>query len=821
MGISPNKRIALNVAATYGRSLVALVCGLFGARWVLQALGAVDYGLWGVIGGLSAFISFLSGLLAHADARFLAVAEGWSQGRKVETLGGDGVRAWFWTVVVVHLALATGVCVLGWPLGEWIVEHGLTVPPERMSAAICVWRCVCFSAWLGLASVPWSALYVAKQEIAEQTLYGFAATVANTAFFGWMAMHPGDWLERYAVWMMVASVLPQLFLIVRAHVKWPEIRYAGAAGEPSWCKDFGERLGKLAGFVGWRLFGSISGLLSNQGSAIAVNRWLGPVANAALTVGNAAAQQSMSLGSALSGALAPAVANAYGTGNLSEVRRLALVASRLGSFLVLIFTVPLMLEIDTVMALWLVRVPQGAEFLCICALAAGVLEKLVEGHWLSILAIGKIRGYQIACLFCGLTAFGLVVAGLGLGWSGIGIVGVAFVLDKALALVIRLWFGRRLVGLGIGNWMKVVLLPCGITMFVAVSLGLFPRIFGMASGFGRVVLTTLCSSLAFLPEAVGWYRKWSGRRSFDIDLVYCWCNGSAFKGLEACRYKNNGELFYSLRSVSQYAPWFRTIWVFVNDGTEIPDWLSGHPKVKIVYHSEVIPKVYLPLYNSVAIEFWLAQIPGLAEHFVYANDDMFLNRRMEPGQFFTRDGKTVCRYMHDLSIVGGNYGAWLRLNRAFLHGLPAEELDAEWIKAVSREPHHNLDGYCKSVIEDFCRRFPQVREQASRARFRTPDHCEREVFSLWAMATGRGVFRLNGRFRFLAALNRLLPGAFPSRWESLFLSLRDLPKIDWMMNVYRPYMFCLNDGEGETDRNRAEAAAWLARRFGETKAGEH
>ena len=55
-----SRRILANVAATYGRSLVALVCGLLGARWILQALGQVDYGLWGVVGGLVGFVSFFN-----------------------------------------------------------------------------------------------------------------------------------------------------------------------------------------------------------------------------------------------------------------------------------------------------------------------------------------------------------------------------------------------------------------------------------------------------------------------------------------------------------------------------------------------------------------------------------------------------------------------------------------------------------------------------------------------------------------------------------------------------------------------------------------
>ena len=70
--MSPNRRIFLNVVSTYGRSVYAMLCGLFTSRWVLMALGEVDYGLVGVVGGLTGFISFLNGLMAESLVRFYA-----------------------------------------------------------------------------------------------------------------------------------------------------------------------------------------------------------------------------------------------------------------------------------------------------------------------------------------------------------------------------------------------------------------------------------------------------------------------------------------------------------------------------------------------------------------------------------------------------------------------------------------------------------------------------------------------------------------------------------------------------------------------------
>lgn len=798
--------------ATYGRSLVALACGLLGARWVLAALGEVDYGLWGVIGGMSAFVSFLNGQMAQSVSRFLAVAVGAERNRTEEN---ETVSDWFWTAVVVHLVLATSLVVLSWPVGEWAVRHWLTVPSERMEAAVWVWRFVCVNTWFGMVLVPWSALYVAKQEIAEQTVYGVVTNVVNTCFLAWMAWHPSDWLAKYALWTVFASQLPQLTMAVRVHFKWRDIGRGRLLAEEGFRRGFVRRTVEMARFAGWRMFGGLSGLFETQGMALAVNRLLGPVSNAAFAIGNSAGQQSMALGGALSTAMFPAIANAFGAGDRERMKSLAFSACRLGTLLVLAFAIPLSLEIGTVMRLWLGKVPADADTLCVCVLAVGVLEKLCDGHWMSILAAGRIRGYQVACVFCGLSAFAFAVIGLCLGWGGLRVVGVALVAGKAVAIAVRLGFGRTLVGLGVGEWVRRVLLPCLCVGLVAWALGLAPRLFGMKPGLVRVITTSVFTTLAFLPEALGFLSEWFNRRRFDVDLVYCWCNGEHFENLEKCRFHNNGELYYSLKSVDRFAPWFRTIWVFVNDGTEIPDWLQNHPKVKIVKHSEVIPERYLPLYNAVSIEFWLGDIPGLAEHFVYANDDMFLCRPVRPGLFFTVRGEPICRYEpYEMKDFSGSYGRQLENNRAFMRALGQEIADNEWCKAECHAPHHNMDGYRKSVLKEFCSKFPEEVEKAGLAKFRSFEQCQRDVFSLWAMATGRGVFRSQRRGLVKAVLHRLLPGIMPPRWESLLCSIESTFGYR-MMAQQRPYMCCLNDNENVTDADRRRAAAWMEQAFGD------
>ena len=151
----------------------------------------------------------------------------------------------------------------------------------------------------------------------------------------------------------------------------------------------------------------------------------------------------------------------------------------------------------------------------------------------------------------------------------------------------------------------------------------------------------------------------------EIDLVYMWVDGAdpvwrakkaRYAGEQVaeqqradvagdCRFVENDELRYSLRSAERFAPWIRRIYV-VTDG-QTPAWLdTSHPRVRIVDHREILPADALPIFNSSAIEWALPRIPGLADRFLLANDDTFFGAPVGPEFFFARDGYPYLRLKH-------------------------------------------------------------------------------------------------------------------------------------------------------------------------------
>lgn len=489
--MTANRRIFLNIVATYGRSLFSLASGLFISRWVLAALGKVDFGLYGVVGGLAVFVTFINLLLSQATARFYAFSVG-----RAKVSGEEGLedcRRWFNTAVFIHTVVPCVLIAVGYPLGVYAVEHWLTIPADRMSACIWVFRYVCISCFIGMLNVPFGAMYTAKQEIAELTVYSFAQTLVNLCFMYFMVTHPGDWLERYALWMCAVSVVPQLIICVRAVKVYPECKYNRAY---LWSAT---RVRQLGAFACWQAFGGLGFILRGQGIQILINKYFGPTINGSMAIANQVSGSAQTLSSALQGAFAPAITNSCGAGDLEQMRAFAYRTCKFGMLLALIFVLPLALELRTVIQLWLGDPPAYAVELCWYVLIMAIIDKSSAGHMLAVSATGKIAAYQT---FLG----GSLILTLPLAWIfvalkwGVCSVGWAMIATMLVCAWGRVWFARSIVGMSARYWLRRIMLPVVVLLLVCFAVGCLPRLI-LSAGVLRLGVTTVMVEAVLLPLA--------------------------------------------------------------------------------------------------------------------------------------------------------------------------------------------------------------------------------------------------------------------------------------------------------------------------------
>lgn len=494
--MTENKRIALNVVATYGRSLYALAIGLLCGRWTLMALGATDYGLVGLVGGLTGFVTFFNGLLSFAVGRFYAVSVGQAKKSGNEVSGLEDCRKWFCTAFSLHSVVPIVLVCVGYPIGVWAVRHFLTIPPERVDACVWVWRFTCVTCFVGMFDVPFKAMYTAKQEIAELTIYSFFTSTATALFQYYMVTHPGDWLVRYSMWTCFLSVTPSVVIGVRAVFKYKECRLRVGYLWNVW------RIKQIAIYAFSRFWSAFSRMVFSQGRAILVNKYMGPVYNASMSVGNNIAHKAVTLSSSLSGAFWPAISNKAGEGKKAEVERLCFMVCRIGTLGVLVFALPLATEADTVLKLWLVKPPPFAPAVCVAVLINIVFERMTDGYWMSVMALGRrvvIYSFTVgwANVAAVVVAWILFAAGYGMWSVCVAIAGV----QMAIA-ALRVALGRKLVGYSPWYWIRRIFLPILLVTAVPVAIGTILRFF-LAPSFVRVMVTTLAEEAVFVP--LSWF----------------------------------------------------------------------------------------------------------------------------------------------------------------------------------------------------------------------------------------------------------------------------------------------------------------------------
>ncbi|MFV0521983.1 MAG: stealth family protein [Mangrovibacterium sp.] len=304
----------------------------------------------------------------------------------------------------------------------------------------------------------------------------------------------------------------------------------------------------------------------------------------------------------------------------------------------------------------------------------------------------------------------------------------------------------------------------------------------------------------------------------EIDLVYLWVDGDDPQWLEKhnafignvdekssinCkgRYIDNDELKFSLRSIEKYAPWIRKIFIVTDNQT--PEWLdTTHSKVKIIDHKEILPSESLPCFNSVLLEHFLHRIPGLSEHFIFANDDMLINKPVSPEMFFTDEGLPIIRLKRKpFRRVRWFWRKRIRkkplLNYSKKIKNASEFVEKKYGTYFLAMPHHNMDAYLRSDCQRIAEQVLKDKIEAMILnRKRNNSDIQRVVYSYIALVERRGKLH------------------YSSPKYALHIQIHQ-DKHYSKFEKFNPTLFCMNDSEYANDDDRMKSKAFLEKLFPE------
>lgn len=378
--MNDNKRIVFNTGIIYLKLIFSALIGLYTSRVVLQALGADDYGLYSVVGGVVTFLNVIGTTMVSVTNRYIAVELGKGEAGNTNRI--------FNTVLIIHIVLALGLLIIGETLGVFYIKHYLNVIPSKISDAAFVLHISLATTALSIITVPYNGLIIAKEKFLFTSILEVSTLLIKLGLVILLSYSDGNRLRLFAIIMALISVITQVAYQSFCHINYKEIIKWRINRNKADYKD-------VFGFAWWSLFGAIAYIGKEQGAAMIINFFFGTILNAAFGLASQINRYAMMFTKGLSQAAIPQIMKSYGSGNSNRSLNLVYSISRISTLIMLIIVIPLCLCMDDILALWLKTPPEYTSIFAIFMLINALVSMIGAGFDACIQSTGNVKKNEI------------------------------------------------------------------------------------------------------------------------------------------------------------------------------------------------------------------------------------------------------------------------------------------------------------------------------------------------------------------------------------------------------------------------------------------
>lgn len=355
-----DKLILKNTILLYLRQFIVLVVALFTSRVVLKTLGAEDYGIYGVVGGIVSLFGFINSSLSSATSRFITYEMG---------QGNDSVlRETFSSALLCHFFIAIVVVLLSETIGLWLLQHKMVIPEGRMVAALWVFHLSIISAAIGITQVPYSASIISHERIDIYAYIEIASVFLKLLIVYVLVIGKIDKLILYSVLYFLLSAGTAFYYRFFCVRHFNECHFSFVVNR--------SLLKRMLLFSGWDMFGNLSVTARTQGIAILINIFFGVVANAASSIAGQVRGAVMSFSSNILMSVKPQIIKSYAAQDYARTKVLLINSTLIILYLMSLITIPLIAEMDFVLDAWLDDVPPHTSVFCSYILLFNVFSAL-------------------------------------------------------------------------------------------------------------------------------------------------------------------------------------------------------------------------------------------------------------------------------------------------------------------------------------------------------------------------------------------------------------------------------------------------------------
>lgn len=483
--VSDNKRIAKNTIFLYIRMMVVMLVSLFTSRVILNTLGATDYGIYNVVGGIVTIVSFLNSALGASTSRFLTFALGEKNIQKQKSTFGACLN--------LHIGIALLVLILGETVGLWFFYEKMVIPDERMVAAFWVYQFSILTTMVSFTQVPYNASLIAHEEMSIYAYVGLYEAISRLIIAYLITISPIDKLVFYGLLLLINTIVVQLFYRWYAVKHFEECRFSLVKDKVLYKR--------LLSYGGWDLFGNLALVCQGEGVNLLLNVFFGPVVNAARAIAFQIQGAVTQFVSNFMTAVRPQVIKNYAEGNVDKMYTMTFYAAKFSYILMLALVVPIIYEIRFILGIWLGdAVPDETALFAVIVLMTYTWRTFHIAALMPYHAIGKIKTGNV-------TIGSLMIATLPIGY-------VLFKCGCPAYSVFLAIFAVEIVGMFAIYWLihryeyfpykyvfTKILMPCGlVTIFTIIVPAFITHL--MNDGWARLIIVGISTEFSLLLSAL-------------------------------------------------------------------------------------------------------------------------------------------------------------------------------------------------------------------------------------------------------------------------------------------------------------------------------
>jgi len=406
-----------------------MLLSFFTTRIVLEKLGAGDYGVNNVVAGFVSMFTMLNSILQTGTRRFLSL----NLGKK------DGVllKKTFSTAFVIHLVVAGMVFVVLESFGIWFLNAKLNIDADRMTAANWVFQFSVITVLLNITQTPYTAAITSHEKFNIYAVMSIFDVIAKIAVLFLLVFIPGDKLIIYAALLMMVSIINIIIYRIYCRVNFEECGFSLAIDR--------SLLKTMINFSGWSIIGNVLITANYQGVSILLNIFFNTIVNASRGLANSVTFTVSQFVNGFIIASEPQLVKYYGAGDKYHFERLIFNITQYTLFLMAVIAVPIFMEIDYVLELWLTEVPEyTSEFIKITIVSSLIVNSYIMLDK-AIVASGHIKQLALIGNTIPIVQLPLVYLVLKLGYSPI-MAYLMTLIPQILGMGANLWIVSRYIG---------------------------------------------------------------------------------------------------------------------------------------------------------------------------------------------------------------------------------------------------------------------------------------------------------------------------------------------------------------------------------------